>query len=451
MQVTKENKDDLNAMIRIQVEKPDYEEKVNTKLKDYKKQANMPGFRPGMVPMGMIKRMYYKPVLLEEINRLVSQSLTKFIEDEKLHILGEPLTSKEHQKEIDFDKQENFEFVFDIGIAPDLEVSVSETDKLPYYLIDATGDLIDKHVESYTNRYGEMVKGEKVEEEDVIIGDLSQLTPELEVKEDGITAEKTSLSMRVIKDEEIKKQLTGAQIGDVIQMDLRKAFPADTELAQMLKVEKEKLAGESMHFQLTIEEISRWKKAEINQELFDKAFEAGEITSEEDFRNKLREEIEKAYAQNSDYKLFLDTRQMMLDKVSTELPEDFIKRWLLESNEGKVTAEDLEKDFGRVKDDLKWQLIQDALIKKYELKVEPEEVEELARQQVRMQFQQYGMANVPEEHLNNYAGEMLKKDQERRRLYEQKFQEKITVMVKEKVTLEEKKVNEEDFAKLFEG
>ena len=451
MQVTKEYKDDLNAMIRIQVEKPDYEEMVNTKLKDYKKQANMPGFRPGMVPMGMIKRMYYKPVLLEEINRLVSQSLTKFIEDEKLHILGEPLTSKEEQKEIDFDKQENFEFVFDIGIAPDLDVSVSETDKLPYYVIDATGELIDKHVESYTNRYGEMVKGEKVEEEDVIIGDLSQLTPELEVKEDGITAEKTSLSMRVIKDEEIKKQLTGAQIGDVMQLDLKKAFPDDTELAQMLKVEKEKIAGEPMHFQLTIEEISRWKKAEINQELFDKAFEADEITSEEDFRNKLKDEIEKAYAQNSDYKLFLDTRQMMLDKLNTELPEDFIKRWLLETNEGKVTAEDLEKDFSKVKDDLKWQLIQDALIKKYELKVLPEEVEELAKQQILMQFQNYGMANVPEEHLNNYAGEMLKKEQERRRLYEQKFQEKITVMVKEKITLEEKKVNEEVFAKLFEG
>jgi trigger factor len=451
MQVTKENKDDLNAMIRVHVEKTDYEEKVNIKLKDYKKQANMPGFRPGMVPMGIIKRMYYKPVLLEEINRLVSSSLTKFIEDEKLNILGEPLTSKEEQSEIDFDKQESFEFVFDIGIAPHFDVTISQEDKLPYYIIDADKDLIDKHADSYKNRYGEMIQGEEVEGEDVIKGDLTQLSAGGDIIDQGITVADASLSMRVIKDDEIKKQLTGAKVGDIIQLDLKKAFPSEAELAQLLKIEKEKIEGESMTFQLTIEEISRWKKAETDQQLFDKAFGEGEIATEEEFRNRLKEEIEKAYAQNSDYKLFMDTRQMMIDKFTADLPEEFIKRWLLESNEGKVTPEDLEKDFSKVRDDLKWQLIQDALIKKYELKVEPGEVEELARQQVLMQFQQYGMSNVPEEHLNNYAKEMLKKEQERRRLYEQKFQEKITHLVKEKVTLEEKKVKEDDFAKLFEG
>ncbi|MFP4366382.1 MAG: trigger factor [Bacteroidales bacterium] len=450
MQVKKENKDDLNAVIRIQVEKPDYEQQVTNKLKDYKKQANMPGFRPGMVPMGMIRRMYYKPVLLEEINKIVSESLTKFIEEEKLNILGEPLTNKEEQKEIDFDKQEDFEFVFDIGIAPEVEADISEKDKFPYYVIDADKDLIDKHADSYANRFGEMIQGEEVEDEDVIKGNLSQLSPEGEILSDGISTENASLSMRVIKDEEIKNQLTGSKVGDILQLDLKKAYPNDTELAGILQVDKELIGEEPMNFQLTVEEISRWKKAAIDQELFDKAFGEGEITSEEEFRNRLKEEIEKAYTQNSDYKLFLDTRQKMLDKVQTEIPEDFIKRWLLESNKGKLTEEDLEKDFSKVKDDLKWQLIQDSLIKKLELKVEPAEVEELAKQQILMQFQQYGMANVPEEHLNNYAGEMMKKEQERRKLYEQKFQEKITLAVKEKATLEEKKVKEEDFAKLFE-
>ncbi len=450
MQVTKENKDDLNAVIRIVVEKPDYEEQVKNKLKDYKKQANMPGFRPGMVPIGLIKKMYYKPVLLEEINKLVSESLSKFIEDEKLNILGEPLTNKEEQKEIDFDSQENFEFVFDIGIAPALEVTASPKDKLPYYIIDADKDLIDKHVESYQSRYGKMINAEEVGEEDMINGHLSQLTEEGQIKEEGITAENATLSMRVIKDEEIKKQLTGAKVGDVLQLDLKKALPNETELSRLLGIDKEKIGEESMHFQLKVEEISRWENAELNQELFDKAYGEGEITSEEEFRSRIREEIEKAYAQNSDYKLFMDTRKMMLEKVSTELPEDFIRRWLLESNQGKLTEEDLEKDFPKVKDDLKWQLIQDSLIKQFGLKVEPAEVEELARQQVMMQFQQYGMANVPEEHINNYAGEMLKKEQERRRLYQQKFQEKITARVKETVTLEEKKVKEEDFSKLFE-
>jgi trigger factor len=450
MQVTKENKDELNAVIRVFVEKPDYEGEVNTKLKEYKKKANMPGFRPGMVPIGLIKKMYYKPVLLEEINRLVAGSLSKFIEDEKLNILGEPLTSKEQQKEIDFDHQENFEFVFDIGIAPEIDVTVSKEDKLTYHVIDADKDLIDRHAESYTSRYGKMINPEEVGGEDIVKGELRQLTAEGEIVDNGITVDEGTISMRVIKDDEVKNQLTGAKTGDVLQIDLKKAYPNETDLSRLLGIEKEQVETESMFFQLTIKEISRWEKAELDQELFDRAFGEGAVTSEEEFRNRIKEEIEKAYAQNSDYKLFLDTRKVMLEKVTTGLPEDFIKRWLLETNQGKLTEEDLEKDFDKVRNDLKWQLIQDSLIKKFDLKVEPSEVEELARHQVLMQFQQYGMANVPEEHINNYAGEMLKKEQERRRLYEQKFQEKITATVKETATLKEKKVKEEEFNKLFE-
>ncbi len=450
MQVTRENKDDLNAIIRIQVEKKDYEKAVNDKLKDYKRNANMPGFRPGMVPMGMIKRMYYKPVLLEEINKLVSEQLTKYIDDEKLNILGEPLSNKDEQKDVDFDSQEDFEFVFDIGLAPEVDAEMSKKDKLTYYKIDANKKLIDKHADSYASQYGEMVDGEEVQEEDVVKGTLSQLTSEGEVIEGGITVENASLSMKVVKDEEVKKQLTGAKVGDVLQIDLKKAYPSDAELTRLLNISKEQLETESMLFQLTIEEISRWKKAEINQEFFDKAFGEGAVTSEEEFRNRLREEIERAYAQNSDYKLFLDLKSKMTGKFKSDLPEEFIRRWLLESNEGKLTEEELDKDFEKVKDNLKWQLIQDAIIKKFELKVEPEEIEELARQQVLMQFRQYGMANIPEEHLNNYAAEMLKKDQERRRLYEQRFQEKITQLAKETVKLEEKKIKEEEFSKLFE-
>jgi trigger factor len=450
MQVTKENKDELNALIRIMVEKSDYEQEVNNKLKDYKKKANMPGFRPGMVPIGLIRRMYYKPVLLEEINRLVSQSLTKFIEDEKLNILGEPLTNKEEQKQIDFDNQESFEFVFDIGIAPEIEVTISKNDKLPYYMIDVDKELLDKHVDSYASRFGEMTDGEEVEAEDVIKGSLTQLNDEGEIIEEGITVQGTSLSMRVIKDEETKNLLTGAKVGDVLQLNLGKAYPNDTELSRLLNIDKEAVSSQSMNFQLTIDEISRWKKAEIGNDLFDKAFGEGIISTEEEFRNRLKEEIEKAYSRNSDYKLLIDLKKQLVDKVEDEFPDTFIRRWLLESNEGKLTEEELDKDFPKLKDGLKWQLIQDYLIKQFEIKVEPQEIEELARQQILAQFQQYGMANVPEEHLNNYAVEMLKKENERRRLYEQKFQEKITELVKKEIKLETKKIKEEDFSRLFE-
>jgi trigger factor len=451
MQVTKENKDEMNAMIRIMVERSDYEQEVNNKLKDYKKKANMPGFRPGMVPIGLIRKMYFKPVLLEEINRLVSQSLTKFIEDEKLNILGEPLTSKEEQKQIDFDNQENFEFVFDIGLAPEIEVSISKKDKLPYYIIDVDKELVDRQIDSYANRFGEMTGGDEVESEDVIKGSLTQLNDEGEIIEEGISITGTSLSMRVIKDEEIKDVLIGSKIGDVLQLDLRKAYPNDTELSRLLNIDKEAVESQSMNFQLTIDEISRWKKAEPGQDLYDKAFGEGNISTEEEFRERLKEEIEKAYARNSDYKLLIDIRKYLVDKVVNELPETFIRRWLLESNEGKLTEEDLDKDFPKVKDDLKWQLIQDYLIKQFELKVEPDEIEELAKQQILAQFQQYGMGNIPDEHLDNYAGEMLKKENERRKLYEQKFQEKIIELVKKEVKLEVKKLKEAEFAKLFES
>ncbi len=451
MNITKEMKGDLNAILKVEVKKDDYKQQLDDKLKEYKKNARIDGFRPGMVPMGMIRRMYRKPLLLEEINKLVSESLTKYIREQELNILGEPLPNKEMQETPDFDNQEDFEFVFDIAIAPEPDVDITKSDKLPYYEIDVDDEMLDKYAESYAGRFGESVEVQEVEENDIIRADLTQVNEGGDLIEDGITVQDSTLSISVIKDEEIKKAFLGSKPGDIFTIDLRKAYPNDTELSKILKTEKEIIENKPLHFQITIESISRWEKAEINQELFDKAFGEGEVKSEEEFRERIAKEISFHYRRQSDYKLLMDMRDKLMKKSEFDLPEDFLKRWLLESNEKKITEEQLEKEFPEFLKGLRWQLIQDRIINKFELKVEKEEVEELAKNHIKMQFRQYGMGDIGEEHLENYASELLKKEDERRNLYEQKYQEKIIELVKEKASLNTKKLKEEEFAKMFKN
>ncbi len=450
MDITTEKKDDLNAILKVHINKDDYEQQVNEKLKEYKKSAKMDGFRPGMVPMGLIKRMYHKPVLLEEINRLVSESITNYIREEKLNILGEPLPNKEQQEKQDFENQEEFEFLFDIALAPEFEAELSKEDKLSYYVIDIDDKLLDKYVESYASRFGEAVEAEKADENDVIKASLTQLTEEGEPMENGINTQDSTLSVSVIKDESIRKQITGSSAGDSMQIDLRKAYPNDTELSQILKTDKEKIENMPLFFRLDVESVSRWQKAEINQELFDKAFGEGVVSSEKEFREKIAEEISSHYSRQSDMKLLMDAREMLIEKTKFDLPTDFLKRWLLESKEKNLAQEQIDKEFPVFEKDLRWQLIQDKIISKFNLKVEKEEVEELAKYHLRMQFRQYGMTDIGDEHLSNYAQELLKKDKERQNLYEQKYHEKIIELLKETVTLNTKKVKEEEFANLMQ-
>ncbi len=449
MNITRETKDDLNAIIKVEVKKEDYEQQVNEKLKEYKKNARFDGFRPGMAPMGLIRRLYRKPLLLEEINRIVSESLTRYIKDEELNILGEPLPNKELQETPDFDNQEDFEFVFDIAIAPDFEVNISKRDKLPYYEIDVDDEMLDKYADSYANRFGESVEVQEVGDNDIITASLTQISENGEPAEGGIQTEDSTLSVSVIKDEDIKKEIAGSKTGDILTIDLRKAYPNDTELSKILNTDKEKIENIQLHFQLKINSVSRWEKAEINQELFDKAFGEGKVKSEEEFRKRIADEISFHYSRQSDYKLLVDFREKMINKTKFDLPEDFLKRWLLESNEKKITEEQLEKEFPEFVKGLRWQLIQDKIIGKFGLKVEKEEVEDLAKEHLKMQFRQYGMTDIGDEHLDNYAAEMLKKEDERRKLYEQKFQEKIIELVKNSVNLNPKKLKEEEFAGLF--
>ncbi len=453
MEVIKEQIDDLNASIKIQLINDDFNPKVEAALKDIKKKANMKGFRPGMVPMGLVKKMYGQSVIIDEVNKLVSESLTKYITDEKINIIGEPIPG-EKQERIDFDTQKEFDFIFDIGLRPEFELALNKRLKIPFYNIQPGDELIEKYIEQHTSKHGTMNTLEEVVEGVFMKGDLVQLDSEGNNLEDGIVKEMASISYEHIKDEKLKKSFIGAKINDEIKLDVKKAFSGDAELAGVLGIEKEEIENLSPDFKYILKEISKFDKAELNQELFDKVYGEGEVKSEEEFKEKIIAEIKVNSVRDSDYKFLLDTREKLISKFEVPLPEDFLKRWLLLKEENKeINKDEFEKDFPKFMKDIKWQLISAKIVEEQKIEVSPEEVKDLAIQYTEMQFVQYGLpaGSFPKEQLEQYATEQfLKKEDEVRKLYDKKFEDKVVEFIKETVKLDEKDVSVEDFNKLFE-
>lgn len=453
MNVIKENKDDLNAVLKVQVDQDDYKDKVNHVIKDYKKKAKMDGFRPGKVPEGLIRKMYGRAIKIDEINKIVSQKLTEYIQSEELNILGEPLPSKEDQKEVNWDQDESFEFSFDIGLAPEFEVKISKHDKVPYYSIQVTDDLLKQQKESYLKRLGEFKEVDEVSEKDELLkADLTELNDDNTPREEGVKKEDASLTLTVLKDDDIKEQFAGAKVGDEIDIDLKKAYPNDAELSSMLNVEKEQLEQINSLFKVKINEIKKFEEAEMNQDFFDKLYGEGEVTSEEEFEEKLKEELKQQLKPESDRKLAVDAKEHFVRKVDPKIPQDFLKRWLKETQtkDNKLTEEQIDNEWPAFEKDVKWDLIKNKIIKEHEIKVEESEVLELAKQLTLQQFQQYGMMHFPDEQLEQYAKQLLQKEEERRKLYDHKFEDKIIEFLKENIKLEEKEVTFEEFKKQVE-
>ena len=451
MNITKENKDELNAVLKIQIDPEDYRERVDKVVKDYKKKAKMDGFRPGKVPEGLIRKMYGRAIKVDEVNKLVSEKLSEYLQSEELNILGEPLPSKEEQKSIDWDHDEQLEFAFDLGIAPEIEVNVSGHDKIPYYTIQITDELIDKQVENYQQRLGEFKPIDQVENlDEMITAHITELDDQGNIKEGGIFKENATITLSVVKDEDIKKQFENAAAGDAVDIDLKKAFPNDTEISSMLNIEKEKAAELEGLFRINIEEVKKFEQAEVNQELFDKIYGEGNVTSNEEFREKIREELEQQLKPESERKLAHDVKEHFVRKVNPKIPSEFLKRWLKET-QNDLSEEDIEKDFSRFEHDVKWDLIKNKIAKENEIQVEEDEILELAKQVTQQQFQQYGLGNLPDEQIENYAKEILKKDEDRRKLRERKYEEKVVEHIKQRVKLDEKEVTSEEFQKLIEA
>jgi len=449
MDIVRKDLDQNNAVITLRIEKADYTENVDKKLRETRKKANIPGFRPGMVPVGLIKKMYGKAMVAEEINKLVSDSLYNYIRENNVNLLGEPLPSETEQPVIDFDTQEDFVFVFDLGIAPEFDVELTKKDKVAHYTIAVSDEMIDNQVKSYTGRYGKYIQEDVVEEKDMLKGELLEMA-DGKVNESGIKVQDATLTAAYMKDDAQKALFVGAKKGDIVTFNPTKAFENETEISSMLKISKDAAKTIESDFQLKIESITRYHESEINLELFDKVYGEGTIKSEEEFRAKIKENVQENLKADTDYKFGLDAKAMLVKKYNDlAFPDAFLKRWVLSSNEN-ITAETLEEDFPKMIENLKWQLIKNKLERTNDLKVESADVDGYARKMAKAQFAQYGMIGMDDEIVANYAKDMIKKEETLRNIMDSVMEEKVLAIVKDAVKLEDKEITSEDFNKMFE-
>jgi trigger factor len=448
MNISREKKDDLNEVIKMQIVADDYNEKVESALKDYKKKARVDGFRPGMVPMGMIKKLYYKPVLAEEINKMVSEKLMEYIKEEKLQILGEPL-AHESQKQIDFDKDTEFEFAFEIGLYPEFTSDVSTKDKIAFYEIQVDDKAIEDTLADVSKRYGQLKDAEEISDTGVIKGKIFASGPEGEEMENGIVVDDVSISLDVMKDEEIKNSFKGFKVGERVIFDLKKAYPNDTEISSLLKITKEEATNVEGLFTLEISSIQVFQDHEINQELFDQVYGEGQVNSLEEFKEKIKSELASNFQRESEYRFSIDARKYYLEKTNIDLPIDFLKRWMIETNEN-ITAEQVEKDITEYEEDFKWQIIKNQILKENEIKTSEEEMYEFSKSLTRNQFYGYGLYNIPEDYLEKYASEQLAKPESARKMYEQLMEQKAFRFIQDTVTLEKRAVSLDEFKQLFQ-
>lgn len=443
MQITQSELKDLQAVLTLTIEPADYQEAVQKDLKQIRQKANIPGFRPGMVPMGLVKKMYGKGVLADVLNKVVGEQLGKYIDEQKLHVLGDPLPNNELTPEMDLDNQDTFTFAFDIAVAPEFDAKLNGHNKLTSYTITVTDEMVEKQVASYAERFGDYKSVEDVQDGDMLKGMLT------EQKEGGIVKEDAILMPNYMKDEAQKALFNGAKKGDVITFNPMQAYGSEVELSSMLSISKEEAQNMTSDFTFELREITRHEAAAIDAELFAKVYGENNVKDEADFRARVKSEIEANMAEDAKYKFGLDAKAAIMKKMEgLSFPEAFLKRWVLATNE-KMTQEELDKDFPKMLEELKWHLAKDQLMKEYKIQVEKEDVEAYAKEVARMQFMQYGLMHVEDEYLNNFAQEMLKKEDQLRGIVERVAENKIYDAVRSAAKVEEKAISHEDFGKLF--
>ena len=451
MKVSFENQDKVNGLMTIIVEESDYKEKVEKSLKDYRKQANIPGFRKGMAPMGLIKKQYGEYLKLDTINKVVGEELYKYIKDNKINMLGEPLPSAKQEAQ-DLEREPPYTFYFDIAVAPELKVELTSKDKLPYYDIKVDDATVDKQVDIFASRTGQYVKAEEYQKNDMLKGDLRELDEKGNTKEGGITLEAAVMMPEFIKVEDQRKLFDNAKLGDVIVFNPRKAYPDnDSEIAALLKIKREEVAQHEGDFSYQITEISRFEKAEVNQALFDQIYGEGEVKSLEEFRTKIAEGIKEQTVTDCDYKFLLDVRSYLEGKVGKlTFPDEILKRVMLLNNKERG-EEFVEKNYEASIQQLTWHLIKEQLVEANKVKIEDKDVREAAKETARIQFAQYGMIQVPEEYVDNYVTEMFKKKENVDAFVDRAIDLKLIEALKKVVTLEIKEVTLDEFNKIVEG
>jgi trigger factor len=452
MNISFENPDKVNGLLTITVEEADFKSTVEETLKSYRKKANVPGFRPGMVPMGLIKRQFGASVRYDAVNKFVGEQLFKYVKDNNIQMLGEPLPAEGKNEAVDLEKPAPYTFVFDVAVAPEIKIELTGKNKIDYYNIAVDDKLVDEQLDMFANRFGKRVNVESydAEQNDLLKGDLRELDADGNTKEDGITVEAVVLGPQYIKVEEQKNLFNGAKLGDIITFNPRKAFPEnDAELAAMLKLDREVAKNVESNFSYQVTEVNRFQKAELNQELFDEVLGKDEVKSLEEFRSKIVEMLKPQLEVNSDYKFMNDLREYTSKKVGDLIwPDAILKRVMLLNNKDKG-EEFVEKNYDESIKQLKWHLIKEKLVSQFEVKIEDADVKEAAIEAARMQFAQYGMTNIPDEYVENYANELLKKRESVDMFVDRAVDKKLAVAVKGAVKLNEIEVTFEKFNEMM--
>ena len=442
MNISLQNVDKVSAVLTVQIEKADYQEKVEKSLKTLRQRVNMPGFRKGMVPMALIKKQYGISVLVEEVDKLMQEKVGEYIRENNVNMLGTPLPKENN---VNFEADENFEFSFDIALAPEFNVELSNNDTVDYYDINVTDEMVDQQVKMYTQRTAKYDKVEEYQENDMLKGLLAELD------ENGNTIEGAVMMPTYMKNDDQKAIFNGAKTNTVLVFNPATAFDNnEAELASLLKIKKEEVANYKGNFSFQIEEITRMIPGDLNQELFDQVLGEGKAHSEEEFRAQIKETIAKQFEADSDYKFLIDVRNYVVNKIGKlEFADELMKRIMLENNKEKgeeFVAEHYEKSL----EELTWHLIKEKLVAANNIKVEQADITNMAKEATRAQFAQYGMINVPDELLENYSKEMLKKRESVEALVNRVVEAKLSEILKGQVTLNHKAVSAEEFNKMFQ-
>ena len=448
MKISFEKTDKINGLLTITLAKADYEANVEKTLKDYRKKASLPGFRPGQAPMSILKKRFGQEVQAEELNKMLGSELYKYIRENKIDILGEPMPS-DKQGEISLEADEQT-FVFDIALAPEMDAKISDKDTIEYYNIEVDDTMVDNQVQMYASRSGGYKKVDEYQPKDMVKGILTELGKTGKPKRGGIEVEGATMLPDYMKDEDEKAKFNGMKAGDVITFNPSKAYNSDVELSSLLKITKEEAAAVTGDFQFQVSEITRYEPHALDQELFDISLGKDKVKSEEEFRAAIRETLAEQFKTDSEFRFVIDLKKYLIKRIGeVEFPEAMLKRIMQKNNPDK-DAEFIEKNFKPSIDELKWHLIKEQLCDQLNIKVEQPDVLETAKEVTRMQFAQYGMTNIPEDALNNYANEMLKNKQQAEGLVTRTVERKLGVAAKDVVKISEKTVSLDEFNKAFQ-
>ncbi|MFV0530991.1 MAG: trigger factor [Flavobacteriales bacterium] len=442
MNITKTNIDDLNAVVAITISENDYQKKVETTLKSYKKNANIPGFRKGHIPMGMIKKQYGKSVMLDEINRLLQESISNYIHDEKLNILGQPLPKP--QDNIDWNNNK-FTFEFELGLAPEFDVKL-DGKGITQYEITVDDKEIDRYIKNFQTRYGKMISQDKVKETSNVNGIFEELDKDNKPKEDGIKNQST-ISISSIKGKKNKEKLVGSKVEDELEFTTKKLFENNSDLALALGKTVSEVENVDIKIRFIVKEITEIEPAEINQELFDKVYGEGMVDSEQAFRDKIAEESVKMYQGEVDRQLLNDIIENLIEKTKFDLPSDFLTRWLKETNEKIESDEQAKEEYKKAEKALRYQLVESKIAEKYTVKVEMDDIKTEASNLIKAQMAQFGQANASDEEIEGIVNRVLQNQDESKRIANQVFGNKMLTIYKENMKFKTKKVNFEEFVK----